>query len=456
MAAQTANLTLPPGPGGIGLMTILRRARDPLGFLKRLEARYGGIVSFRTLLQRTCVVFDADLIQQVLLHQHSSFEKGPFAKSLVEHPTTGTAEGEDHRRMRSLVRPLYIGKAIAGYAQIMLEASRRMQSNWRDGDVVDIATNMHVMSQNVVSRTFFGQDTTFDPKLVDQMVKSGGWLLILTMLPFRSLVEALPLPQNRRLKEQYSQFDAVVQELIKKARSADGEKRTDLVSLLTNSRGEEDSEEPLTDEEIRDETLIQLFAGYETVATGMAWAFYHLSRNPEARKKLEREVDEVLGGRAPTAEDFRQLPYSRAVFDEALRLNPPLYIIGRQAKQDCVIGGYRIPKGTVVQPVLMAPHQKEGFYPAADVFSPERWLTRKKTWPRSAYVPFSAGPRACIGTHYARLEAMTTLVTVTQRWRLDVIAAGPPAVGAMILYRFKNGLPVRISARKDAPAPVGS
>ena len=440
---------LPPGPAGLGVLNVARRARDPLRFLRTLHERYGGIVLFRTFLQRTCVVFDAQMINEVLVKQHSSFEKGPFAKSLVENPTTGTAEGTEHQRMRKLVKPLYLRSALEGYGPIMLEAAGRMQENWRDGDTVDIATGMHVLSQNVVSRTFFGQDTAFNPSLVEEMVRSGGWLLVLTMLPFRPLIERLPLPQNRRLREQYAEFDRVVSELIARARQG-GEQRNDLVSLLTNARDEEGIERSLNDREIRDETLIQLFAGYETVANSMAWCFYHLSRNPSARERMEREIDEVLGGRPPTPEDHRKLPYTRAVFDEALRLNPPLYVVGRRAKQDCVIGGYHIPKGTVVQPVLLAPHHTESYYAGASEFRPERWLVEKRPWPKQAYLPFSAGPRACIGSNYAKIEAMTTLITVTQRWRLDVISDDPPEISAMILYRFKHGLPVRLRERKPA------
>ena len=441
---------LPPGPKGTGVLNVLRRVRDPLGFLFSLHEQYGGIVCFPTFFRRTCVVFDADLINEVLSAQHSSFEKGPFAKSLVENPTTGTAEGKEHQRMRKLVRPLYLRNALEGYGKIMVEAAGRLQEHWRDGDTVDIATNMHVMSQNVVSRTFFGQDTTFDPKLVEEMVRSGGWLLILTMLPFRKLIEHLPLPHNRRLEEQYAAFDQVVYDLIKRARNQD-EERTDLVSLLTNARDEEGIEQPLNDREIRDETLIQLFAGYETVANSMAWCFYHLSRNPAARERMEQEIDEVLGGRLPTPADHSKLVYTRAVFDESLRLNPPLYVVGRRAVEDCVIGGYDIPKGTVVQPVLLAPHLKEKYYPQADEFKPERWLQGAKARPKNAYLPFSSGPRACIGSNYARLEAITTLVTVSQRWRLEVVSDDPPEVSALILYRFKHGLPVRLHKRKSAP-----
>lgn len=440
---------LPPGPAGVGFLTVVRRTRDPLGFLRALQERYGGIVCFRTFLQRTCVVFDAELINEVLVKQHSSFEKGPFAKSLVKNPTTGTAEGREHQRMRKLVKPLYLRSALEAYGPIMLEAAGRMQENWRDGDTVDIAAGMHVMSQNVVSRTFFGQDTTFDPGLVDEMVRSGGWHLILTMLPFRKLVERLPLPQNRRLRRQYAEFDRVVSDLIRKAREG-GEQRNDLVSLLTNAKDEEGIERPLNEREIRDETLIQLFAGYETVANSLAWCFYHLGRNPPVRERMEREIDEVLGGRPPTPADHRKLVYTRAVFDEALRLNPPLYILGRRATQDCVIGGYRIPKGTVTQPVLLAPHHTESYFAKPSEFRPERWLEEKRLWPKHAYVPFSAGPRACIGSNYAKLEAMTTLITVTQRWQLDLVSHEPPEVSTMILYRFKHGLPMRLRERKRA------
>ena len=150
--------------------------------------------------------------------------------------------------------------------------------------------------------------------------------------------------------------------MIRKARS-DTEERSDLVSFLVNATDEDGIDEPLSDEEVRDESYILILAGHETTASALAWSFYHLSRNPEARERLEKEMDDVLDGRSPTPGDYRNLLYARAVLDETLRLTPSLYIVGRTALEDCEIGSYHIPKGTTVQTCWRVAQRSENYFP---------------------------------------------------------------------------------------------
>ena len=442
--------TLPPGPRGIGIVNLIRRLQDTLEFFRSLRERYGEIVSFRIFRMRFCVVFDADLINEVLVKQAASFEKGPAFKAGFENPTSGTADGDAHKRIRKLIQPIFFRQALSGAAEVMIERSLSLCRNWRDGATIDISKYMDSHAQNIIAKTFFGRDAEFDPEVIRKVLDTIVSVAILSNMPFGKLIVRLPSPLNRRHNRHFKILDDVIYTLVRKAHD-EGDKRVDLVSLLARATDEEGNEQPLTDAEVRDEAYAQIMAGYETVSSTLTWCFYHLSRNPGAREKLEQELAEVLGGRAPAADDYSRLVYTRAVFDETLRLSPPLHMLGRRALKDCIIGGYLIPRGTVVQPLLRAPHLEEKYYPEAEQFRPERWLeTRGQDRSKHAYLPFGGGPRSCLGQNFARMEGVLTLAVICQRWRVELVSDEFPEISSLVVYKLKHGLPVTLHKRQDA------
>ena len=442
------NSRLPPGPIGFGLPRLIPRFRDAMGFFLSLRKKYGDIVYFRLLSLKFCVIFDADMIDQVLAKQHASFEKGPAFKAVFDNPTTGTADGESHKRMRKLVQPAFLKKALEGYGEIMIEEALALRNDWCEGETIDLEASMQAHSQNVIAKTFFGRDVSFDSKIIKEILGVYERIVALSNIPFGKLLLRLPLPVNRHYNPSFKILDEAINSLVRKAHS-EKHNRNDLVSLLARATDEDNIEQPLSDEEVRDEAYAQIMAGHETVANTMTWCFFHISRNPAVRARLEREVDEVLKGRLPLPTDYMRLVYARAVFDETLRLSPPLYILGRRAIKDCVIGGYRIPRGTIVQPMIRAPHLEDKYYPQADEFKPERWLeTRPQERSRRTYIPFGSGPRACIGLNYGRMEGILTLAIICQQWRVDIISKDFPELSTLMVYRLKHGLPVKLHKRK--------
>ena len=452
---MTDTKKLPPGPGGIGFVSLLRRLQDTLGFYLLLRKRYGEIVCFRMFFMRFCIVFDADLIDQVLVKQAASFEKGPAFKAGFENPTSITSDGAAHKRLRKLIQPVFFRKALEGYAEKMIEQAVVLQQDWRNGDDADIEALMLSHSQNVIAKTFFGSDVEFDPNVIKEVLIALERSVILTNMPFGKLILRFTLPWLRRHNPYFKKLDETIKDIIRKAREK-GQARGDLVSLLVHATDEEGIEQPLTDEEVRDEAYMQIMAGHETIATAMSWCFYHLSRNPAVREKMEQEIAEVLQGGPPTVADYAKLGYTRAVFDESLRLSSSLHMLGRRALEDCTIGGYHVPQGTVVQPLILAPRLDEKYYPQAGQFKPERWLeTRAQDRTKRAYLPFGGGPRSCIGQNFARMEGVLTLATVCQRWRVELVSDEFPEVSTLVLYRLKHGMPVTLRKRPDAPSYQG-
>ena len=450
-----ASRRLPPGPSGRGLRNLVARVRDYAGFLQGLAFEYGGIVRFRILSKQIYVVSDPALLHEVFVSKRASFEKGPAYKktNFLTGPTSLTADGDDHRRRRKLIQPSFHKRALAGYAEIMVEEAEALQRRWTDGGTVDLADEMQRVTLAIAVRAFFGRDTDVDPELIKETLGAILWGMKLSQLPGSDLLNRLPLPQNRRARQTYDRLDEQILAVIGKARR-EGDTRTDLISLLVAATDEGDG--ALGDAEIRDETYVIIFAGHETATAALTWVFHYLSRNQVALDRVRQEIDEVLGGRGPTLEDYDRLTYLRAVFSETLRLSPPIYIVGRQAIEDCTIGDYFVPAGTTVQPCIRVPQVDGRNFPDPDRFDPERWLRddgRERS--RYAYLPFGVGSRTCAGEAFARVEAALVLASLLQRWDFEPLSKAAPRVDSFASYRLKDGLSVRLSVRRSAASAAG-
>ena len=448
------DVKLPPGPGGAGFGRLRHRMRDGIGFYELMHREYGNIVYFRMLSHKFCVIFDPALFQEVFIANRSSFEMGPIFKQsgMINDPSKGlTADGEEHARTRKLVRTPFANRALNEYGSVMVEQAVQAQAGWRDGDTIDLDSQARKLALDIATNTFFGADMRVEPRIIKDVLKAIEWSMTLVMLPFGRLVGGLPLPGNRHRARAVGELDDALHRAIANARGA-GEDRTDLVSLLVHATDEDGIYKPFNDSELRDLCFVLLFTGHETVATAITWCLYHLGRNPEVRERLEKELDEVLGDRSPTPGDYRNLVYTRAVLDENLRVTPPLYIIGRRALEDCDIGGYRIPKDTIVQLCWRIPHLSESYFPDADAFRPERWMEPQRSEvARHAYFPFGGGEHTCVGSGFGKMAVVLTLATLCRHWRFDIVSSGFPALNTAALFRLKNGLPARLSARKTAP-----
>ena len=440
--ARSGSLPSPPGPSGRRIRHLWARIRNFPGFLESLHARYGAIASYRLLSRQFCAVFDPDLIREILVAQRHSFAKTVAYRDIrpVRNPTLLTGDGTDHQRRRKLVQPSFGKKGMDEYAGLMLEKAREVQERWRDGHPLDAAREVHRIAIAVAVACFFGRDMRVDPKVGKAVVDAMTWDFALGILPCTNLLRRLPLPANLRARRAWKDMDDVIFEVIRRARDPSRE-RADLVSLLVTAEDEEGIERPFTDDEIRDEALILLMAGHETSAAAMTWCLYYVMRHPRVRDAIEREVDEIARDRPLTPEDYPKLPYTKAVFNEALRIAPPIYFVGREALEDCEIGGYRIRRGTVVQPCIRVVHWNERHFRRPSDFRPERWLEEPPGHPRHAFLPFGYGPRICIAWGFATMEAVLVMATIARRWRLEAVSSEPAEVDSKAVYACKGGLP---------------
>lgn len=447
----TPDRKLPPGPRGLGFGRLRHRMRDGIGFYERMHREYGDIVYFRILSHKFCVVFDPAVFQEIFVSQRSSFEVGPIFKEsgIINDPSRGlTAEGDEHARTRKLVGSSFGAEALNGFGAVMVEQATRTQAGWRHGDTIDLDSEAQKLALDIATNTFFGADMRVEARIIKDVLKAIEWSMALVMLPLGKLAGGLPLPANRHRAQAIQELDDALAKAIANARNASTD-RGDLLSLLVHATDEDGVYKPFDDVELRDLGFILLFTGHETVATAITWCLYHLGRNPHVRARLEEELTEVLGAGPPTAADYRKLVYTRAVFDENLRMTPPLYIVGRRALEDCTLGGYHVPKDTIVQICWRIPHLSEQYFANADEFLPERWMgSERSAQNRHAYVPFGGGEHICVGAGFGKMAVVLSLATLCQRWRFDVVSPEFPAMNTKALFRLKDGLPVKLSKRK--------
>ena len=210
----------------------------------------------------------------------------------------------------------------------------------------------------------------------------------------------------------------------------------------------------MSDTELRDELMTLFLAGHETTALTLSYTFYLLAQNPEAERALQAELDRVLGGRLPTVGDVAELHYAEWVIKESMRLYPPAWTIGREALEDCEIGGYPIRKGAQVLMAQWVVHRDPRFWPEPDRFNPSRWgEERMKNLPRCAYFPFGDGPRVCIGNSFAMMEAVLILAAIAQRFRLELVPGQTLRLVPSITIRPRDGIKMTVRERAGLQNP---
>ncbi len=414
-----------PGPRGVwpvGQMYAF--SRDPLALLKGLARDYGDVARFRAGPHSVYLLSHPDYVRDVLVTNNARFKKGRAlqrAKRLLGEGLL-TSEGEFHRRQRRLAQPAFHRQRVAAYGRVMVEYAERASARWRDGEELDISEEMMRLTLAAVGKTLFDAEVESDADEVGSALTEVMNLFGYLMLPFSELLEKLPLPPRRRFLRARARLDAVIYRIIEERRR-EGRDRGDLLSTLLDAVDEEGDRTGMTNEQLRDEVMTIFLAGHETTANALTWAWYLLAQNPEAEARLHAELDEVLaGGRAPEPEDVPALPYTEMVVAETMRLYPPAWALGRLALEDHEVGGYLIPRGSLVLVSQYVVQRDPRFWPDPERFDPERWTPEAKgARPQFAYFPFGGGPRRCVGEGFAWTEAVLMLAALARRWRARVV-----------------------------------
>ena len=439
---------------------LLEIQRDPLGTFERMAATGAALVEADTGIRPFFLLTDPELVKELLTTPTDAFVKSPILRRTRVILGDGLLTSEDpvHRRHRKLVLPAFHHTRLQDYAETMVGLTQKTTGPWRDGDVFALDSAMMGLTLDIVARTLFGAH-------VDLAVVRIGRALDTTMRIFRrrmmnplaDFLLQLPLPESIRLRRARADLDRVVYDIIQSRRAEPLSKRrtrTDLLALLLDAQ-DEDTGEGLTDDEVRDEVMTLLLAGHETTANALTWTAVLLAGHPDLASCLYGEIDTVLGDRPATFDDLRQLPYTRQVFSEALRLYPPAWAVSRQAIRDTVLGGHRIPEGAILTISPYVLHHDARLWSRPDVFDPDRFapeadIKRHKF----AFLPFSAGRRGCIGEQFAWMEGVLVTATIAQRWHLARADDEPIPLHPTVTLRPGRPIPVVAHRRGRSTEPA--
>ena len=445
----------PPGPAGklfVGSLPELRNQR--LQFLVSNRERYGDIVYMQGGPRRLYQLNNPEDIQYVLVKAPHKFHKSPNLKA-VTGPILGqgllTSDGDFHRQQRKLIQPAFHHQRISRYADVMVNYTARMLTNWQNGASLDVHDEMMHLTMAIVAKTLFDADVSHD---ADSIGEAIGFAIADASARMTRLIQLplwVPTPGNQIRRRNRDIIERTIFSIIEERR-ASGEDRGDLLSMLLLAQ-DEDSGAGMSNQQVRDEAMTLFIAGHETTANALTWALYLLSQHPDVMARLQTELDTVLAGRLPTMNDLRNLPYTDQVIKETMRLYPPAWLVTRLAIEDVTIREYTIPKGSVLIMSQYVMQRHPDYWDAPDEFRPERfapgWEDRV---PKFAYFPFGGGPRICIGNSFASMEAILALATIMQHWTFSIAPGHAVEMEPLITLRPKGGMPML--ARQREPVAV--
>jgi cytochrome P450 len=431
----------------VGQMLPKRFPFDPLTFAAGIARDFGDIAHYKLGPLHVYQLNHPNLIRDVLVDKADKFHKPRLVKRGLR-PTAGdgllTSDGALWKRQRKLIQPAFQHDRLPAYASVMVAQAQSMMDSYREGEVRDITADMGVLTLGIVVKCLFGADL---PSQVRDISRPMLAVLDAANERLNSVLRTSWFPTIRNLREKraIAELDAILQLLIR-TRRAGKEIHGDLLSVLL-AAADEESGVRMSDQQLRDELMTLFGAGHETTALALTWTWYLLSRHPGVKAKLEEELDLVLAGRPPSVSDLPRLPYTEMVIREALRLYPPAPGFAREPIEDVTIGGYEVPKGSLITISPYVLHHDPRFFSDPERFDPDRF---GRAWeeriPRYAYLPFGGGPRVCIGNGFAMMEMRLILATVAQHYKLSM--EPDEAIRPIQLVTLRPSGPVRMKIER--------
>jgi cytochrome P450 len=435
----------------LGQMLPSRFPFDPLAFGVGIARQFGNIAHYNVGPLHVYQLNHPDLVRQILVERPEKFHKPGLVKRAFR-PFAGeglfTSDGTLWKQQRKLMQPAFHHRQLAAYAGVMAAHARGMMDAFVDQELRDIGADMAKLTLGIVVKSRFGAEL---PREAGEITQSMLAVLDAANQRMNSALRIplwVPTARNLRERRAVAKLDATLQVLIR-TRRASSESSDDLLSVLLAAVDEE-SGARMSEQQLRDEMMTLFLAGHETTASALTWTWYLLSRHPAVEVKLLEELHRVLGGRAPSVNDLPKLPYSEMVIREALRLYPPAPGIAREPVVDVTIGGYDVPKGSLIVVNTYAIQRDDRFFPDPERYDPERFAPGwEERIPRYAYLPFGGGRRLCIGNGFAMMEARLILATVAQHYRLSLEPG--ETIRAVQLVTLRPSGPVRMRLKRREP-----
>ncbi len=432
---------------------------DPYKFSLGPGRSFGDFFQIPFFFRKIFFTTNLEVIKHVLQTHQKKYVKSIAYRNLKLALGNGliTSEGETWRRNRKLAQPAFYKTQLEGLYQAMTGVAERycqdLTERIKTNVTLEITEEMMSVTADIVLKALFSSE---NPAAISEMyrimVDSQEYIMMRTIAPYLTPFSYIN-GKHRRFRKDMDWFDGHLYNLINERRKESGP-ANDLLSMLLHARYE-DTGEPMSDQQLRDEAITLFAAGHETSSNGLSWTLYLLTQHPEIMQKLRMEVDRVLGDRTPSFEDLRKLTYTMQVIQESMRLYPPAFAVGREPLEDDEILGVKIPKGSAVFISISGLHRDPKYWERPDEFYPTHFDTEnERNRPRMAYMPFGAGPRMCIGNHFALMEMQLLLAMLVRQFDLELVTNRPVVAQPLITLKPKHGIKMRIHPRK-IPAYMG-
>lgn len=409
-------------------------APDALQRMIDLFARHGDIYRMYVPARRsyTYVIHHPDDVKSVLQSNHRNYTKGADRDRVKILLGLGlmASEGDLWKRHHEMMQPLFHRRILERFNELMEEANDRFLAQLErlaaTGESIDITRAMSELTLEIVLGSIFGADL---PQVAERFA-------LITHEQARDL----------EFVYKFRALGAFVGKIMKRRRTG-AERHFDYLSLLMEARDKRTGEH-MSDREVIDEALTLVVAGHETTASVLNWTWYLLSLHPQIDARLHEQIAGSSGAARPNPDEADEAAYARQVLNEAMRLYPPGWLLSRRALQPDTLGGYELPAGANVLIPLYLLHRHPRYWQEPELFDPDRFApAHEAERPRYAFLPFSAGPRHCIGETFAMNEMLIHLRKVVPRFRLTLIPGEPVELDAQINLRTRHPLFMKVERR---------
>ncbi|MCC6724291.1 MAG: cytochrome P450 [Saprospiraceae bacterium] len=423
--------------------------KNPFEFTIQRSQEIGDFYMMPFLNRKIYVTTNHEVVAHVLQKNQKNYRKSPAYRQLRLAVGTGlvTSEGEFWRQQRRLVQPAFyktqLEDLFRGMSTVAGKYIAELKTKANAGAPLDMAKEMMEATARIVLKTLFSTEDTADiNEMYRIMMDSQDYLVHRTVKPY-----LIPFTyingMHRKFKRDIAWFDSYIFKLIE-ARRNDPNPPNDLLTMLLTSK-DEDTGQAMSDRALRDEAVTLFAAGHETSATALSWALWLLSQHPDVVQRLRSEIDAVVGDKMPGFEDLRKLSYTMQVIQEVMRLYPPGFAIGRQPLAEDEILGVKIPTNGIVFISIAAMQRDPKYWERPNDFYPEHFNAEvEKERPKMAYMPFGAGPRMCIGNHFALMEMQLLLALLVREFDFELVAGHRVEPEPLITLKPKYGIMMRV------------
>jgi cytochrome P450 len=417
-----------------------------------MARKYGDVVRWDLGRLVVHVVTHPDRVKYVVADNARNYPRSRFTRlvRMITGDGLVVTEGELWRRQRRLIQPAFHRTSLDSFLPLMTRATETMLDGWADyarsGAPLNVGREMVTVALRIVGEALFSLDVSAEAATIGQAVNVAMEYLNYRINHLLAPPLFVPTARNLRFRRSKTTVDKLVYDTINQRRLA-GTTHHDLLGMLMGARDAETGQQ-MNDLEVRNEAITFLGAGHETTAMALTWTWYLLSTHPEVQRQVRGEVDQVLAGRRPELADLPQLALTRRVIEESMRMYPPVWALSKEAVADDTIGGFHIPKKSLIILVQYVTHRLPEFWPNPEAFDPDRFLPEAvAARPRFAYFPFGGGPHTCVGAEFAMQEAIVVVAMTLQRYRLDLLGGHPVLPDPIFTLRPKFGVLSTVHAR---------